>query len=254
VLADPQQALALLAVDPADPDAAGRVDPEDDPAVCVAEEVAYARPTPFGGIRARSDGQSGSGAGGIPGRRGGEAVIVLHLTDHDLLAAGPLGTGGVARSAKLGPVAMQRLAGWLVAAEKITIKPVLDLSTMAAVDQHDPPARMAQAVRLREETCVFPRCHRSSQRCDLDHIDPYLPLHRGGPPAQTRPANLAPLCRRHHRAKTFGGFSYRRLPDGSYQWTLPTGRTITTDPPTPRPRPTPRPAPHPHRRRPTPPC
>ena len=42
--------------------------------------------------------------------------------------------------------------------------------------------------------------------------------------------SLAPLCRRHHRAKTFGHFSYRRLADGSYEWTLPTGIRITTDP------------------------
>jgi hypothetical protein len=33
---------------------------------------------------------------------------------------------------------------------------------------------------------------------DLDHIDSY---NKHGPPGQTTPANLAPLCRRHHRAK-----------------------------------------------------
>jgi hypothetical protein len=37
--------------------------------------------------------------------------------------------------------------------------------------------------------------------------------------------NLAPLCRRHHRAKTHKGWSYRRLPDGSYRWKDPFGHT-----------------------------
>ena len=65
-------------------------------------------------------------------------------------------------------------------------------------------------VRLRDETCVYPRCGRPSTFCDLDHIVEYVPMDEGGPPGQTRPANLAPLCRRHHRAKTFGDFTYRR--------------------------------------------
>jgi hypothetical protein len=91
-------------------------------------------------------------------------------------------------------------------------------------------------VRWRDRTCVYPGCNRPAEACDLDHIEEYVPLDEGGPPGQTGPGNLAPLCRRHHRAKTFGAFTYRRLPDGSYEWTLPTGTVITTDPPTARPR------------------
>ena len=44
ILADPQRALDLLAVDPTDPD---RPDPETDPAVCRAEDAMYAGPNPF---------------------------------------------------------------------------------------------------------------------------------------------------------------------------------------------------------------
>lgn len=98
---------------------------------------------------------------------------------------------------------------------------------------------MAAAVRLRDATCVFPGCPRPSDRADLDHITEYVPLDDGGPPGQTHPANLAPLCRRHHRVKTFGAFTYHRRPDGAYEWTTPTGRRIVTDPPRPRPRPGP---------------
>jgi len=229
ILADPQRALDLLAVDPTDPE---RPDPETDPAVCRAEDAMYAGHNPF--VRPTASGhdaeRSGSGAG--------EAVLVLHLTDRDLLDGAPVpGHGGVARSATLGPMLMGRLASCLFSAATITIKPVLDIDAMGAVDTHDPPTRMVEAVRFRDETCVFPHCNRPSVRCDLDHIDPYLDPDDGGPPGQTSPANLAPLCRRHHRAKTHADFHYHRLRDGSYRWTLPTGLQVTTDPPTPRPRP-----------------
>jgi hypothetical protein len=50
-----------------------------------------------------------------------------------------------------------------------------------------------------------------------------------GPPGQTRPDNLAPLCRRHHRAKTFRGWAYVRNADGTYTWTSPHGRMFTVD-------------------------
>jgi hypothetical protein len=216
LLADPQRALDLMAAADSDPD---RLD--DDPRTCAAEDSAHASSTPFG-------------------RGAGEAVIVLHVTDRDLLTGGPSslpGRDGVARSAALGPVLMERLAGWLVTAGKITVTPVLDVTTIPAVDPHDPPSRMAEAVRLRDETCVYPRCGRPSTACDLDHIEPYVPMDQGGPPGQTRPDSLAPLCRRHHRAKTFGEFTYRRRADGAYEWTMPTGLAVTTDPPHRRPTP-----------------
>ncbi len=70
-----------------------------------------------------------------------------------------------------------------------------------AVDQHDPPEAMRETVVLRDAHCVFPGCRRDSRACDLDHITEYLPMEDGGPPGQTRPGNLAPLCRTHHRVE-----------------------------------------------------
>ncbi|WP_210650595.1 HNH endonuclease signature motif containing protein [Nocardioides sp. SYSU D00065] len=233
LLADPQQALEVLAAaDVADPDRA--IDPHRDPAVCIAEEAAHATPSPFRGpTRAVGAGRElDCGPAG-----NGEVALVLHVTDRDLLDAGRTDSGGVARSDRLGPMLVGRLRTWLLTAAKVTVTPVVDLASMSAVDRHDPPPRMAAGVRLRDETCVYPHCNRRSERCDLDHVVEYVSLDDGGPPGQTAPDNLAPLCRRHHRAKTFGDFSYRRLPDGSYQWTLPTGRQVTTDPPHRRPPP-----------------
>ena len=90
-----------------------------------------------------------------------------------------------------------------------------------AVDQHDPPAAMRELCLLRDAHCVFPGCRRDSRGCDLDHITAYLPIEDGGPPGQTHPGNLAPLCRTHHRMKTFTTWDYKRLDDGTYVWTSP---------------------------------
>jgi hypothetical protein len=38
------------------------------------------------------------------------------------------------------------------------------------------------------------------------------------------------LCRRHHRLKTLTAWRYRRLPDGDYEWTSPTGQTYLASP------------------------
>ena len=229
ILADPQQALDLLAVDPTAPEA------DDDPGVCAAEDMAHGAANPF--RRPSAPGRENAD-GGRGGRGRGGVVLVFHVTDRDLLdTGGSWGSAGVATSPKLGPVLLGRLQSWLLTAGKVTIKPVVDHATITPVDAHDPPARMADAVRFRDTTCVYPACGRVAEFCDLDHIESYVPPGEGGPPGQTRPDALAPLCRRHHRAKTFGAFSYGRLADGSYEWTLPTGRTVVTDPVTPRPRP-----------------
>ncbi len=123
---------------------------------------------------------------------------------------------------------------------------MLDPGRADAVDAHDPPGWMRELVVLRDRHCVFPGCTIDARACDLDHLHPYVPLEQGGPPGQTSPANLACLCRRHHRAKTFAGWRYRRLPDPpddpddtgdgnpgpTYEWTSPTLRTYRVSHPT----------------------
>ena len=145
----------------------------------------------------------------------------------------PSGTGA-ASIEKLGAATTQLLTDWLTrfaaAGTKITLRPVLDLASDQAVDQHDPPEAMRETVVLRDAHCVFPGCRRDSRACDLDHITEYLPMEDGGPPGQTRPANLAPLCRTHHRVKTHTAWHYKRLDDGSYVWTAPTGHQYRVTP------------------------
>ena len=164
---------------------------------------------------------------------GGSANLVLHMdlaTLADLALHGTVGPVHTGRWGTATTTLLQQWAHqWLGPDTTIVLRPVLDLTDPASirpVDGHDPPEPMAWYVRLRDPACVFPGCTRPSTHCDLDHIEAYLPPDEGGPPGQTHPDNLAPLCRHHHRVKTHARWSYRRLPNHSYRWTTPNGPVI----------------------------
>jgi hypothetical protein len=76
-----------------------------------------------------------------------------------------------------------------------------------------PSRRLAEAIQLRAGTCRYPTCTVAADRCDLDHHDPV-------PKGATKAANLDPLCRRHHRGKTFAWLANRRDHD-AVDWTMP---------------------------------
>ena len=127
---------------------------------------------------------------------------------------------------KLGAATLTKIRDW-VGHHQVVIQPVLNMARRDAVDSHDPPGWMRDLVHLRDGHCIFPRCQVDARSCDLDHTIPYDP---NGPPGQTRPENLACLCRRHHRAKTTGRWRYLRTPDGDYHWHGPYGTTyLVTD-------------------------
>jgi hypothetical protein len=65
---------------------------------------------------------------------------------------------------------------------------------------YTPTAALARVVRAREPECRMPGCRRPASLCDLDHTIAY-------PAGATSPANLGPLCRRHHVLKTHMGWS-----------------------------------------------
>ncbi len=169
--------------------------------------------------------------GGTPttGAGTGAMNLFLHLTTADLEES-----VGAASIEKLGAATTQLLHDWLTrhtaAGGKVLIRPVLDLADDRAVDQHDPPERMREHVIQRDALCVFPGCRRDSRTCDIDHITEYVPIDDGGPPGQTHPDNLAPLCRTHHRIKTFTTWVYKRTDEGTYTWTAPTGHQYDVHP------------------------
>jgi hypothetical protein len=76
-----------------------------------------------------------------------------------------------------------------------------------------PSRRLAEAIMMRAGTCSFPTCCVPADRCDLDHHNPW-------PHGATSAANTDPLCRRHHRAKTFAWLASIRDGD-TIDWTMP---------------------------------
>ncbi|MBM7508385.1 hypothetical protein JOE61_002199 [Nocardioides salarius] len=140
--------------------------------------------------------------------------LAIDITTEDLAAD----TTQVGQVLGLGPATVAKIRDWLAGAASVSVLPVLDMARVDAIDDHDPPRWMRDLVTRRDTHCVFPFCDTGSPRCDLDHITPYIPLHLGGPPGQTHPGNLAPLCRHHHRAKTHDYWTYERTDHGDYLW------------------------------------
>ncbi|HKQ02049.1 MAG TPA: DUF222 domain-containing protein, partial [Actinomycetes bacterium] len=87
----------------------------------------------------------------------------------------------------------------------------LDVGRASRVVQ--PAQRTALAVR--DGGCVFPGCARPLAWCEAHHLLHWL---HGG---RTDLANLALLCRAHHRAVHEGGWHLARGPDGSLAATPP---------------------------------
>jgi HNH endonuclease len=84
--------------------------------------------------------------------------------------------------------------------------PSLPLDVGRASRVVHPAQRTALAVR--DGGCVFPGCDRPLEWCEAHHLLHWLD---GGP---TDLANLALLCRAHHRAVHEGGWRLIRGPDG----------------------------------------
>ncbi|TKR21922.1 DUF222 domain-containing protein, partial [Cellulomonas hominis] len=131
----------------------------------------------------------------------------------DAVRARALADGGVWRRIVTDPVTHQ----------------VLDVGRQ----RYRPPAGLAEFVRTRDRTCAAPGCTVPARSTDLDHTIEYHPQ-PGDPPDQplgrTDADNLGPLCHRHHRLKTDGGFRLRQIQPGLFEWITPTGHRYLVRP------------------------
>ena len=100
---------------------------------------------------------------------------------------------------------------------EVVIKPVIDLEEHHHADTYAIPAKLVEQVHLAQPTCAFPWCERPARRCDTDHVTAH------GDAGPTCSCNLAPLCRRHHRAKTHTAWTYDTTDTASYLWRSPHG-------------------------------
>jgi hypothetical protein len=199
-------------------------------------------------------------ATGAPGRPGPRvdarpsATLYVHLAAGAFSGAAAFGDGEagdgkgrpVARVEGVGPVTVGQVQRWLGHCH-VTVKPVLDLAGVAPVDGYEIPDRLREAVHLLSPADVFPYAT-STRRCgDIDHTVAYTPpmtdraagatTHpgddpppdSGGPPAQTRIGNLAPMTRFHHRIKTHGRWQVVQPYPGVFVWRSPHGRMYLVD-------------------------
>ena len=89
---------------------------------------------------------------------------------------------------------------------------------------HDPGVKLRHLSQVRHATCTSPICRRPASQCDFEHNTPY---EAGG---RTCLCNGGPKCRHDHRLKQNPKWNVDQLPDGTFRWTTPAGRTYTTEP------------------------
>lgn len=106
--------------------------------------------------------------------------------------------------------------------QRLIVEPVTGHLLDAGTARYRPSQELADFILTRSRICQFPTCHAPAQGCDIDHTTPYDPDDPGG--GRTSSCNCRPVCRRHHRLKTHGGWSVETHPDGSCIWINPTGR------------------------------
>ncbi|PPI49125.1 DUF222 domain-containing protein [Rathayibacter tritici] len=87
-----------------------------------------------------------------------------------------------------------------------------------------PTPRMRLHLQLRDQTCRFPGCTRPASTAEADHT---VEWRNGG---ETALSNLASLCVAHHHVRHGDRWTYVLHPDGTADWTTPTGRRITDHP------------------------
>ena len=92
-----------------------------------------------------------------------------------------------------------------------------------AEDRYTPSRKLKHLVRARTAICPAPGCGAQAHYNDLDHTLAY-------PAGITDECNLAPPCRRHHRAKQAPGWQLTQPEPGIMRWQTPSGRTYTTTP------------------------
>jgi len=153
----------------------------------------------------------------LAGERGSRWCLTL--TDQDGRAV----AHGCARAQRNGRGDEAAGRGWELT---VTLRPVAvkDCRHERESAGYQPSPTLRHVIRVRQRTCSFPGCRRPAAHCDQDHTVPY---DQGG---RTCECNLAPLCRRHHRAKQAHGWKLDQPEPGVMAWTTPSGRTYTTRP------------------------
>jgi len=115
--------------------------------------------------------------------------------------------------------------------QSVSIRPVLDVGTIAPVDRYEMPPLMSEALRIRQPHTVLPYSPTSSRgQVDGDHADRNVPVDQRGPPGQTNLDNMSWLGRKHRRIKTHSRWRLHHPDPDTWWWRTPHGHWLRVDP------------------------
>ncbi|WP_166389510.1 HNH endonuclease signature motif containing protein [Nocardioides ochotonae] len=159
--------------------------------------------------------EAGDGAASVVKPR--QVVIHVHLS-HAAISRDEAGFAQIEETRSV--VSTAQVRDWCSGDAQVVIKPVIDLESHHHTDTYAVPDRLAEQTRLVQPVCAFPWCERPARHCDTDHVTAH------GDDGPTCSCNLAPLCRRHHRAKTHTAWTYDTTDAATYLWRSPHGRHL----------------------------
>jgi hypothetical protein len=151
------------------------------------------------------------------------ASLIIHLSGESLEKG-----HGVCRVPGVGPTTMGIVKQWL-GHSRVRVRPVIDVNdSPPPVDCYEIPDLHRRHLSLRQPASTFP-WSTASGRLDLDHVRPFVPRMRGGPPGQTSIAKLSPAARTEHRTITHGGWQRRQPEPGTMLFRAPHGDVYLTN-------------------------
>ncbi|WP_166139260.1 HNH endonuclease [Nocardioides ochotonae] len=162
--------------------------------------------------------EAGEGAASVVKPR--QVVIHVHLS-HAAISRDEAGIAHVEETRSI--VSTAQVRDWCSSDAQVVIKPVIDLEDHHHTDAYAIPDKLVEQTKVAQPVCAFLWCERPARRCDTDHV---IAHGTGGP---TCSCNLAPLCRRHHRAKTHTAWTYDKTDAATYLWRSPHGLHLIKD-------------------------
>jgi hypothetical protein len=120
----------------------------------------------------------------------------------------------------------RRVAGTASGFFRILTDPETGVALSVGRSQYEVPASLRRYLQVRDGTCRFVGCNRQAKYSDVDHT---VAWQDGG---ETCAANLAHLCRGHHRMKHATEWRVEQSPGGGgvLDWRSPSGGRFRTEP------------------------
>ncbi len=148
-----------------------------------------------------------------------DVEMIVHVPAQQPDETGELPLAPAAYVDKWGGLLTETLPDFL-SGSKVVVRPVIDPNLVPDAAGHEPSVAQRIALEVRNPRSTFPYATTPAGQCDVDHTVAYDPTGREG---ATSMANLGPLDRRAHRAKTAGHWVEEQPEQGLFLWRSPHG-------------------------------